>query len=61
MDRIDHQGIEEFKQRVLAIEVHGLAIGDWSRLLYRGSEGAIRQTLQEKFDITEDDTDEILR
>ena len=38
MDRIMHSGIENFKQRVLGQAVHGRAIGEWSRLLFRSSE-----------------------
>ncbi|TCT05389.1 hypothetical protein EDC22_11310 [Tepidamorphus gemmatus] len=61
MDRIVHQGIEDFKRRVLTTEIHGLTIGDWSRLLYRGSDEDIRRVLEDRFDIKEADTDEILR
>lgn len=60
MDRIVHRGIEEFKTRVLSTDIHGLSIGDWARLLSRGSDTEIRYMLSERFDITEEDTDEIL-
>lgn len=60
MDRIVHPEIERFKAKVINTSVHGLAIKEWSRLLYRGSENAIKKTLEERFSITEVDTDEIL-
>lgn len=60
MDRIVHPGIEEFKARVLRTEIHGLSILAWSRLLFCGSEDAIRETLSERFDIREEDIGEIL-
>jgi hypothetical protein len=61
MDRICHPGIEAFKQRVLATKIHGLSIGAWSALLYRGTDAAIQQALQERFDIKEEDADKFLR
>ena len=61
MDRIVHAGIEDFKTQVLASEQHGMTIQQWSRLLYRGTDAQIRKVLLEQFDITEGDTDEILR
>lgn len=61
MDRIVHGGIEDFKQRVLAREVHGLSVSEWSRLLYRGSDEEIRQALEERLDIREEGTGGILR
>ena len=38
MDRIMHDGIEDFKQRVLSRDLFGLSIGEWNRLLYNRSE-----------------------
>ena len=38
MDRIEHTEIENFKQRVLSQNLHGHAIGEWSRLLYGRSD-----------------------
>lgn len=61
MDRIVHPGIEEFKRRVLATKIHGLTISQWSGLLYRGSDAEIRKALQERFDIREGDTEQLLR
>jgi hypothetical protein len=60
MDRIVHKGIEDFKQRVLGTTIHGLTIGQWSRLLYNGSDKSIRDALAERFDIREEDIGEIL-
>ena len=60
MDRIVHRGIEDFKRRVLGTTIHGLNIGQWSRLLCAGSDAAIRKALAENFDIREEDIGEIL-
>jgi hypothetical protein len=60
MDRIVHDGIEDFKRRVLNTTVHGLSIGQWSRLLGSDSEEAIRQELAERFKIREENIAEIL-
>ena len=38
MDRIMHSGIEDFKQRVLSRELHGLTIRAWNRLLFGRSD-----------------------
>jgi hypothetical protein len=67
-DRIVHPGVEEFKTRVLGTMLHGLTIGQWSRLLratkkptLRKKEATtIRQALAERFDIQEEDIGEIL-
>lgn len=61
MDRIVHSGIEDFKRRVLGTTIHGFTIRQWSRLLYMGSDDAIRKALEERFDIREEDTGEILQ
>jgi len=60
MDRIVHPGIERFKSRVMATHVHGLSIKAWAKLLYRGSELELKSTLAQKFEIIEEDIDEIL-
>jgi hypothetical protein len=60
MDRIVHSGIEEFKRRVMSTAVHGLSIGQWAQLLYRGTDEAIRKALAERFDIRDEDITEIL-
>lgn len=61
MDRIEHDGIEAFKRRVLGTEIHGLTIAQWSALLYRGSDDDIRAALEERFAIKEDDARKLLR
>jgi len=60
IDRIVHTGLEEFKSRVLATTIHGLTVAQWTRLLFRGTDDAIRRALQERFDIKEEDIGEIL-
>lgn len=60
MDRIEHAGIEEFKRRVLGTTLHGLTIAQWSRLLFLGTDDAIRRALEERFEIREEDIGEIL-
>lgn len=61
MDRIMHSGIEDFKRSVLAREVHGLSIGEWSHLLYKGSDDDVRQALEERLGIREVQSGVILR
>ncbi len=46
MDRIAHSEIEIFKQRVLNQELHGHKIRDWARLLYKSSDEAKWQALE---------------
>lgn len=60
MDRIVHPGIEDFKQRVGGTTIHGLTVAQWTRLLCRGSDEAIRHALAERFDIREEDIGKIL-
>lgn len=60
MDRIVHSGIEEFKARVLATQINGLSIAEWSHLLFASSDEATRQALGERFDIRKEDLGEIL-
>lgn len=60
MDRIQHQGIEEFKTRVLDTRYHGMTVKEWARLFSRGSDEELRHVLEEVLDITEEDTEQIL-
>ena len=60
MDRIEHEGIEQFKRRVLDTSLHGQPIGNWARLLSTGSDEDIRAGLQAQFDIKEQSIKEIL-
>jgi len=60
MDRIVHGGIEDFKRRVIGTTLHGLTIGEWSRLLFLGSDEAIRAALAERFGIREENIAELI-
>ncbi|MFM6206213.1 hypothetical protein [Planktothrix sp.] len=60
MDRIVHPGIEQFKQRVFNIEMCGMKIGQWNRLLSSRKEERIKQALQIYLDIKEESIDKIL-
>ncbi|WRH65722.1 MAG: hypothetical protein RSE13_18225 [Planktothrix sp. GU0601_MAG3] len=60
MDRIEHPGIEQFKQRVFNIEMCGMKIGEWNRLLSSRKEERIKQALQSYLDIKEESIDKIL-
>ncbi len=60
MDRIVHAGVEDFKQRVLGTKFRGQTIAQWGRLLFQGSDEAIRQALAERFDIREEHIGEIV-
>jgi len=60
MDRIVHPGIEKFKQRVFNIEMCGMQIGQWNRLLSSRKEERIKQALQTYLDIKEECIDKIL-
>ncbi|MGA7562455.1 MAG: hypothetical protein WBW55_04545 [Desulfobaccales bacterium] len=60
MDRIVHSGIEDFKRCVLGRTIHGLTIGEWSRLLSTGSDQSIGDALAKRFEIREVEAGEIL-
>lgn len=45
IDRIEHQGIEEFKARVLATDYHGMKIKEWSDILASKDENKLEQAL----------------
>lgn len=61
MDRIIHPGIEEFKQRVYSIEVSGMTIKKWNKLLSSSNEDKIKQSLKDYLKITEENIDELLQ
>jgi hypothetical protein len=61
MDRIEHDGIEAFKTRVLNTKVHGLTVAQWSRLLCSGDDRYLRRALEERFDIKEDDAEKLVK
>jgi len=60
MDRIVHPGIEEFKKRVYIVEVSGMTVGEWNRLLSSRQEDRIKRSLQEYLEIREENIDELL-
>ena len=60
MDRIVHPGIEEFKKRVYSVEVSGMTVGEWNRLLSSRQEDRIKRSLQEYLEIREENIDELL-
>ncbi len=63
MDRIDHAGIEAFKKRVLDKKMHGLSIKDWASLIATKTDQgqkALEKELEDKLEIRDRDTDEII-
>lgn len=54
MDRIVHTEIEAFKNRVHNTIFHGRKIGEWNRLLSRGSEEAVKRELEMRFGIRDE-------
>ena len=53
MDRIVHPGIEQFKNVVQNIVVHGLTIQSWQTLLTSKNKQALRNALSSRLDIKE--------
>lgn len=51
MDRIIHPDIEAFKNRIHNVSVHGRKVGDWNKLLSKGQQSKIEETLEKLFDI----------
>ncbi|HEY9090631.1 hypothetical protein [Parasphingorhabdus sp.] len=60
MDRIVHQGLEAFKTKVMATQVHGLKVRQWERLFRSPDTDLIKQTLRDHLNITEGDPDDII-
>jgi len=60
MDRIVHPEIEEFKKRVYNIEVAGMRVGEWNRVLSSRREESIKKLLQDYLEIREESIDELL-
>lgn len=60
MDRIDHEGIEEFKKRVCGTKVHGLTVSEWASLLCADDDASLRRELKERFTIIEGDAETLL-
>lgn len=60
MDRIVHPEIEAFKRRTYDTRFHGRTIGEWNRLLSRGSEEKVAGALAKAFGIREDDGESVV-
>lgn len=60
MDRIVHADIEAFKALVLAREVHGRTISEWSQILFRSEEIEMRRALSEQLGIVDRAVQDIL-
>lgn len=63
IDRIQHPGIEEFKNKVLSSSIEGLTVAEWSRLLFGKSKIAresAREALSERLEIRKEEVEKIL-
>jgi hypothetical protein len=60
MDRIAHQQLEEFKERVLGTTVNDISVKDWSRLFSKGDESKIKEALESRLGIREQDAEKEL-
>jgi hypothetical protein len=60
MDRIRHPGIEEFKKRVYNIEVSGMTVVQWNKLLASNKEEKIKAILRDYLDIRTENVDKLL-
>ena len=61
MDRIRHDDIEAFKARVLRTEYMGATVEEWSRVLCSDNDGKIKEALERKLDIKEEDPKKLIR
>ena len=61
MNRIDHDGINAFKQKVLDTEHHGMKIKNWAKLLGQGNEAKLQKALKDHLGIIEVDSANILQ
>lgn len=61
MDRIRHTDIEAFKTKVLKTEYIGAKVEEWSWILCGGNEAEIKDALETKLDIKEEDPKKIVR
>jgi len=61
MDRIVHPEIEKFKNEVLNMANHGLAVQEWRGLLASEDDQAIRGALKTRLGITEQDSKALVR
>jgi hypothetical protein len=53
MDRIGHEGIEQFATEIYRKEFHGMTIGQWNKLLSSGTEITVKDTLARILQITD--------
>jgi hypothetical protein len=61
MNRINHDEINEFKQKVLDSEHHGMKIKRWARLLSQGNEATLEKALKDQLGIIEVDSESLLQ
>jgi hypothetical protein len=60
IDRIVHPGIEAFKKTTLAMQVNGMKISEWSRLLGSENDTLIRQNLKKHLEIGDEDATQLV-
>lgn len=60
MDRIVHVELEAFKSRVMESEVKGMTVRQWERLFRSRDEAHIKQVLEHRLGVTDQDSDELL-
>jgi len=60
MDRIAHEQLEEFKERVLGTTVNDLSVKEWNRLFSSGNDSKIKDALESRLGIRDRDAEEEL-
>jgi len=60
IDRIEHPGIEAFKQRVYNTQVQEMTVREWKKVLSSRKEHQVRQVLQDYLEITKERVDKLL-
>lgn len=60
MDRIEQADVEAFKDRMNAVIVNGMTVGEWRRLLAGENDATIKAALLKHLDVKEVDADELL-
>lgn len=61
MDRIEHEGVEEFKKSVLEKNVCGYTITEWTRLFSSSNEDIIKEALSSKLDIKRESIEKTIK
>lgn len=65
MDRIVHDGIEDFKQKVLGSEMYGISVGSWSKLLLSRKNDEkndeIAHEFKQRLDITDSNFENVIQ